>query len=63
MILPHYSDNSQQLRSVSPDTSVGRVLAGQTMTVYVFVHKAGGSGGYVFATPGAQLRIMAVPVL
>lgn len=63
VILPHYSDNSQQLRSVSPDTSVGRVLAGQTMTVYVFVHKAGGSGGYVFATPGAQLRIMAVPVL
>lgn len=62
-IHPCYSDPNQQLRSISPDTSVGRILAGQAVTVYTFIHKAGGSGGYVFATPTAQLRVMSIPVL
>ena len=62
-IHPHYSDPAAQLRSISPDTAVGRVLAGQAVTAYVFIRKAGGSGGYVFATPTAQLRLISFPVL
>jgi hypothetical protein len=61
-IFTHFSDDGNPLRSVSPDTSVGRVLAGQAKTFYVFVHKVGGSGGYEFTTPTAHLRIFLCPV-
>ena len=62
VILPHFSSPTSQLRSISPDTSVGRVPAGQAKTVFVFIHKIGGTGGYVFATPTAQLRVAVTPV-
>lgn len=62
-ILPHYSDEADPDRSVSPDTSVGRVEAGDAITVYVFVHKIGGSGSWTFVKNRyAQLRINLEPV-
>jgi hypothetical protein len=61
-IIPQYSDTGNPLRSISPDTAVGRIIAGDAVTAYVFVHKAGGAGGWVFATPGAHLRVISFPV-
>jgi hypothetical protein len=61
-ILPHFSDASDPLRSISPDTLAGRNLQGQAYTFYVFVHKIGGAGTYQFTKPDAQLRVMAFPV-
>lgn len=61
-IMTHYSDVTDPLRSVSPDTSVGRVPEGQAMTFYVFTHKVGGSGNYQFTKPQAHLTVEIVPV-
>lgn len=61
-ILAKFSDDGNPLRSISPDSIVGRQLAGQAYTIYVFVHKAGGAGGWVFATPGSHLRLLRIPV-
>lgn len=61
-ILPHFSDASDPLRSISPDTSVARILNGNATTFYVFVHKLGGAGTYQFTDPTAQLRLMLFPV-
>jgi hypothetical protein len=60
---PHFSDTGNPVRAVSPDTADGRVSAGQAKTIYVFLHKLGGSGGYTFAAdPSNQLRINLLPV-
>lgn len=60
-ILPHFSDTLNPSRAVDPDSAVGRVPAGQAMTVYVFIHKTGGAGNYVFSKNGAQLRVNVEP--
>ncbi|WP_374159069.1 phage tail protein [Mycobacterium sp. G7A2] len=62
-ILPHFSDEGDPLRSISPDSSVARVPDGQAKTLYVFVHKIGGVGNYEFTNPGAQLRVNLLPVV
>jgi hypothetical protein len=62
-ILPHFSDTGSPLRSISPDTAEGRVPAGQAKTIFVFIHKMGGAGGYEFSSSTAQLRVNVVPVL
>ncbi|OKH70825.1 hypothetical protein EB72_24840 [Mycobacterium sp. SWH-M1] len=59
---PHFSNESDPMRSVSPDTSVARVLDGQAKTIYVYVHKVGGAGSYEFTKDRAQLRINVMPV-
>lgn len=64
-ITPHFSDTINPGRELSPDSSEGRCLAGDAMTVYVFTHRIGGSGSYSFTkgTPApAQLRINVEPV-
>lgn len=61
-ILPHFSDTANPDRAVSPDTLAGRCNAGDAMTVYVFVHKIGGSGSWSFTKDFAQLRINVEPV-
>lgn len=62
-ILPHFSSGSDQLRSISPDTTEGRIDAGQAVTFYVFAHKLGGSGSYQFTVTGAQVRVAAMPII
>ena len=62
-IKPHFSGDGDPLRSVSPDTGVGRVPANQAKTFYVFIHKAGGSGGYTFTKTNAHLRVNIFPVI
>ncbi|TXH22410.1 MAG: phage tail protein [Mycobacterium sp.] len=59
---PHYSDDVDPNRSITPDSSVGRNLPGQLKTVYVFVHKIGGAGAWEFTNNNAQLRIQVNPV-
>lgn len=61
-IHPHYSDASDPSRAVSPDTSVGRISKDTGVTVYVILYRSGGSGSYVYATPGSQLSIELLPV-
>jgi len=61
-ILPHFSNATDLIRSISPDTSVGRVLVGEAKTIYVFIHKLGGTGNYEFTKTGAQLRLNMMPV-
>lgn len=61
-ILPHFSDSGDPDRSTDPDTSAGRCGAGDAYTVYVFVHKIGGSGSWEFVKDyNAQLRINVEP--
>lgn len=62
-ILPHFSDTGDPIRSISPDTSVARVPDGQAKTIYVYIHKVGGTGSYEFTKPGAQLRVNVRPVV
>lgn len=56
-IMPHFSDSLFPSRAISPDSDTGRVLAGATKTIYVYIHKIGGSGSYVFTQDKAQVRI------
>lgn len=62
-IAPHFSDVADPIRSISPDSAVARVPAGQAKTIYVFIHKLGGVGNYEFTNPGAQLRVSLIPVV
>ena len=63
-IFPHFSDSTDPDRSTDPDTTAGRCLAGTAYTVYVFVHKIGGSGSWTFVKDyNAQLRINVEPVV
>lgn len=61
-IMPHFSDTGNPTRSVSPDTSTARVPIGQGKTIYVFLHKSGGFGGYEFTKSTAQLTLLQLPV-
>jgi hypothetical protein len=58
---PHFSDTGDPVRAVSPDTLTARVLAGEAKTIYVFLHKVGGSGTIEFTKDRAQLRINVEP--
>jgi hypothetical protein len=58
----HFSDTGNPVRAVSPDTADGRVPVGQAKTIYVFLHKLGGSGNYTFTNEGAQLKVLLYPV-
>jgi hypothetical protein len=62
-ILPQFSTTADPDRAVAPDAGVGACLAGELYTVYVFMHKVGGSGNYsVTNDPTAQLRINVEPI-
>lgn len=61
-IMPHFSDTGNPSRAVHPDLSTARVPAGQAKTIYVFIHKVGGVGGYEFTKDTAQLRLNLLPV-
>lgn len=61
-IMPHFSDAGNPARAVAPDAPAGRVPAGQAKTLYVFLHKTGGSGTYTFNNSLAQVRLFQVPV-
>lgn len=61
-IRSHYSDSTDPSRAVNPESSVGRISSGQATTLYVILHKAGGSGNYTFAQSGAHLLIRLQPV-
>lgn len=61
-IMPHFSDTGDPNRSLSPDSAAGRCDAGVGYTVFVFVHKVGGSGSWQFTKTDAQLRLDACPV-
>lgn len=61
-ILPHFSDSGEPGRAIAPDSPTGRVLAGEGKTIYVFLHKTGGSGSYKFTKSSAQLRVNVEPV-
>lgn len=58
----HWSDTGDPARSVSPDTNVGRVPAGQAMVYTVLIARVGGSGSIVYATPGSHLAFKLYPV-
>jgi hypothetical protein len=60
-IIPHFSSTAFPGRSLAPDSDEGRCLAGDAMTIYVFLHRVGGSGTIVFNQAGAQLRINVDP--
>lgn len=62
-ILPHFSNGDDELRAISPDSSVARVPEGQAKTIYVFVRKAGGTGNYSFSKTGAHLWVKVNPVV
>lgn len=61
-VRPHFSDASDPSRSVSPESSVGRIPAGQATTMYVILRRVGGLGAYVFAQSGAHLLVRQQPV-
>lgn len=63
-IEPQFSDTSDPDRSTDPDTAAGRCDADVAYTVYVFVHKIGGSGSWVYVKDyNSQLRINVEPVV
>lgn len=63
-ILPHYSDTANPGRAAAPDSDEGRCMAGTAYTFYVFGHRRGGSGSWIFtASTTAQLRINLEPVV
>lgn len=61
-VLPHFSDTGNPDRSITPESDEGRCDAGTGYTIFVFVHKVGGSGSYAFTKTNAQLRVDVVPV-
>jgi hypothetical protein len=61
-IRAHFSDNSDPSRAVSPDTNVGRIPVDTAIRVYVILYRSGGSGNYVYATPGSHLSFEKLPV-
>lgn len=62
-IFPHYSDPGNPDRAVTPDTLAGRYNAGDAYTIYVFMHKIGGSGSYVYQKDyTSQVRVNVEPV-
>lgn len=57
-----FADASDPSRAVGPESATARIPAGQAIRVYVILYRSGGSGSYVFATPGAHLSLLRVPV-
>lgn len=57
-----HADASDPSRSISPDTNVGRIPAGQAVVVNVLMYRSGGTGNYVFASDGAYLSYEMFPV-
>lgn len=62
-ILPHFSDTADPDRSITPDSSAGRCLADVGYTLFVFVHKVGGTGSWEFTKTDAQIRLDVCPVV
>lgn len=63
-ILPHWSDTSNPSFALNPDTSAGRIDAGDAVTFYVFVHKIAGAGSWQFVRgTTAQLEIVLNPIV
>ena len=61
-IREHWSDQANPGRAISPDTSVGRVPAGEARVYYVLLARVGGSGNISYATPGSHLSCKLYPV-
>lgn len=61
-IRDHYSDVSDPSRAVGPETAVARIPANQAIRLYVILYRSGGSGNYIFATPGAHGSLLRIPV-
>lgn len=61
-IIDHFSDESDPSRAVGPDSAVARIPANQAIRVYVILYRSGGSGSYVYATPGSHLSLERLPV-
>lgn len=61
-IREHWSDGGNPNRSIAPDTSVGRVPAGEARVYYVLIVRVGGSGNIAYATPGSHLSCKLYPV-
>lgn len=61
-ILSHWSDTGDPNRSVSPDSAVARIPAGQAVTVWVIMHKIGGTGSYVLTQDTADVTVRLQPV-
>lgn len=62
-IAPHFSDSGNPDRSLTPDSEEGRCDGNTAYTVFVFVHKQGGSGNWEFTRDDAQIRIDCCPAL
>lgn len=61
-IRAHFSDASLPSRAVSPDSATGRIPADEAIRVYVLLHRTGGIGNYIYATPGSHLSFEMLPV-
>ena len=62
-VLPHFSSTADPNRSLNPDSSAGVCTSGTAYTLFVFVHKVGGSGSWQFTKTDAQLRVDVCPVV
>lgn len=61
-VLPHFSDVGDPTRAVDPESSTARIPAGQATTLYVILHKIGGTGSYEFAQDTAEILLRLQPV-
>ncbi|AYB69366.1 minor tail protein [Mycobacterium phage Gravaillia] len=61
-IRDHFSDSTDPSAAVGPDTSVGRIPAGQDIRLIVILRRSGGSGNYTYATAGSHLSLEQIPV-
>lgn len=57
-----FSNTSDPSAAVGPDTAVGRIPANQDIRLIVILYRSGGSGNYVYATPGSHLSLEQIPV-
>jgi hypothetical protein len=60
-IQPHFSDTGSPDRAISPDSAEGKCEAATAYTVFVFVHKVGGTGAWQFTKQDAQVVVDACP--
>ena len=61
-IREHWSDAGDPSRAISPESSVGRIPAGQDMVFYVLLYRSGGFGAVNYQTPGSHLSCSLYPV-
>ncbi|WP_431231537.1 hypothetical protein ACQ856_18415 [Mycolicibacterium psychrotolerans] len=57
-----YSNTDDPSAAVGPDSSVGRIPAGQDIRLIVILRRTGGSGNYSCSTVGAHLSLLRIPV-